>query len=159
MRVFFLSALFIFIWAELAVFISVAQAVGLFTALVLIFLTSALGFALIRHKGWNTLRQIQQKMVNGDDPSADMINVAATVMAGMLLILPGFISDLAGVLLLLPWVRQRLVKRFLPYLSFWPSGHRADDDHGHVYEGEYTRKTEQGLPDKQHGDRHNAPPR
>lgn len=86
---------------------------------------------------------MQQKMAAGESPAAEMIKSVSLIIAGLLLILPGFFTDFLGLLLLLPPVQKHLTMKLLPHLRFsrmpWWVQYRAGD----TFEGEYQRKDEQ----------------
>ena len=65
----------------------------------------AAGIIVIRISGWKALQRIQAAMARNELPARDMLNGLLLMLAGLLLILPGPITDTAGLLLLLPFVR------------------------------------------------------
>ncbi|HIH6826758.1 TPA: FxsA family protein, partial [Enterobacter hormaechei] len=87
---------------------------------------------------------MQQKMAAGESPAAEMIKSVSLIIAGLLLILPGFFTDFLGLLLLLPPVQKHLTMKLLPHLRFsrMPGGGFSTGP-GDTFEGEYQRKDEQ----------------
>lgn len=83
-------------------------------------------------------------MAAGESPAEEMIKSVSLIIAGLLLILPGFFTDFLGLLLLLPPVQKHLTMKLLPHLRFsrMPSG-GFSTGHGDTFEGEYQRKDEQ----------------
>lgn len=61
---------------------------------------------------------MQQKMAAGESPAAEMIKSVSLIIAGLLLVLPGFFTDFLGLLLLLPPVQKHLTMKLLPHLRF-----------------------------------------
>jgi UPF0716 protein FxsA len=107
-----LLAGFIFIpLAEIAVFIKVGGWLGLGPTLALIILTAVAGTWLLRHQGLAVLARAQQQMQQGVPPVAEVLEGCCLVLAGVLLLTPGFLTDAAGALLLLPPVRAMLYRR------------------------------------------------
>ena len=113
-----LMLVFLFVYIEISIFIKVAAVLGVALTLLLVVLTSCLGASLVRHQGMKTLMQMQQKMAMGESPAAEMVKSVSLVMAGFLLILPGFFTDFLGLLLILPPVQKHLTLKLLPYFSF-----------------------------------------
>lgn len=134
------------IYIEAVIFVHVASAIGVFMTLVLVVLTSSLGVSLVRNQGMRNLSLIQQKIQAGESPAAEMIKSVSLVLAGILLVLPGFFTDFLGLLLLLPPVQKLLVSRVLPFIRVYQprtnpfAGTSANQ--GNVYEGEFERRGE-----------------
>lgn len=114
---FFLLAIFIaWIMAELAAFSWVAGLLGTLDALVLVFLVSLLGAPLTKRVGLGAVGRIRQAQGEGKVPSAELADGALILAAGVLLVVPGFVSGAIGAALLLPplraGVRILLLRRF-----------------------------------------------
>lgn len=100
--------------AEVAGFVLVGQAAGLPATLLLVVLSSLLGALVLRHGGLAAVRRAQAALARGGDPRPALREGGFRVAAAALLIVPGFLSSLAGLLLLLPPVQGgvlRLVRR------------------------------------------------
>ena len=97
-------------FVEIAGFIIVGQAIGLFPTLGLILATAILGAILLRIQGFNVLQRLNGDMKDGGDPSRDLIHGAMIVMAGILLLIPGFVTDILGLLLFVPPIRNLVWK-------------------------------------------------
>jgi UPF0716 protein FxsA len=91
---------------EIATFIAVGRAIGVLATLGLIFLTSLAGIMLLRAQGLGLLERLRQGLRAGESPEAPMVHGAMIAMAGLLLIIPGFITDAIGFLLFVPAVRE-----------------------------------------------------
>lgn len=110
-----LFALFILVpLAELYVLIEVGKGIGGFSTIALCLLTAAIGGFLIRWQGMSTLIDAQKRMAHGEIPAEHGFHGMMIALAGILLFTPGFITDTAGFLLLLPPLRQWLINRLLP---------------------------------------------
>ncbi len=90
---------------ELAVIISVAASIGVFNTIGLLILVSLVGAWLARREGAGVLRRIQGALSRGEMPSNEVADGGLILLAGALMIAPGFISDALAILLLLPPTR------------------------------------------------------
>jgi len=93
---------------EFAAFAQVAAWVGTPLAILGLFLSAALGFAVLRGQSFSTARKVQTQLNQGQMPMRELFDNAAGALAGLLLIIPGYVTDLIGLLLLLPPVRALL---------------------------------------------------
>ncbi len=91
---------------------------GVLLTLILVIFTSVIGMSLVRNQGFKNFLLMQQKMAAGESPAAEMIKSVSLIIAGLLLILPGFFTDFLGLLLLLPPVQKHLTMKLLPHLRF-----------------------------------------
>jgi UPF0716 protein FxsA len=91
---------------EVVVFVAVAAIIGFWNAVLLTLVTSLIGAFLLRMAGQPRLRQFQSSVASGFAASGDFSGSGlSTVLAGFLLLLPGFLTDLIALLLLIPQVR------------------------------------------------------
>lgn len=97
---------------EIATFITVGQAVGLWPTLLGVVLMGLLGVAVIRVQGVALLMQIRATVERGQLPARQLADAMLIGVAGVLLVLPGFFSDVIGLTLLIPQVRT-LIYRWL----------------------------------------------
>lgn len=138
-------AFFLYVYIEISLFIQVAHIFGVFLTLVLVILTSVLGVSLVKNQGLKNFMLMQQKITAGESPAAEMIKSVSLIIAGILLILPGFFTDFLGLLLLLPPVQKHLTVKLMPHLRFsgMPGGFGGGNPHqGNTFDGEYQRKDE-----------------
>lgn len=102
--------------AELWVIVNVADGIGIGFTLVLLLAISTVGAAMVRAQGWGALRRIQDVIAKGSMPTTELVDGALIVLAGALLLTPGFITDGVGFALLIPpsraLVRKALAARF-----------------------------------------------
>lgn len=112
---FLLVLLFIIAYpaVEIAGFIYVGGHVGIIGTLLLLFLVSAAGIALMRSQGFGILARINAASSRGEIPGRDLGHGALILLAGLLLLLPGFLSDILAVLLLLPPVRSLILRHLM----------------------------------------------
>ena len=98
--------------AELYVLIQVGQVIGGLQTIALLVVVSLLGAALLRREGARTWRSFRTASLTGRVPAREVADGALVVLAGALLLTPGFVTDLVGLLLLVPPVRA-LARRAL----------------------------------------------
>jgi len=98
---------------ELYVLIEVGSGIGGITTIALCLLTAALGGLIIRIQGIQTLLSAQQHMAQGLAPAEQALHGICLAIAGVLLFLPGFITDSLGFLLLIPKVRALLMRKLI----------------------------------------------
>ena len=110
----FFFALFILLpLAELYLLIEVGSGIGGFSTIALCLLTAALGGMLVRHQGMRTFLQAKELMDRGQPPAEQMLHGIMIAISGVLLFIPGFITDLIGFLLLVPSVRNWLGQKLI----------------------------------------------
>jgi UPF0716 protein FxsA len=91
---------------ELSVLIRVGEVLGTWTTVGLVLFTAVLGVSLVRSQGLSTLMQVQQKLARGEAPGQEIVEGMMLAMAGVLLVIPGFVTDFIGLLLLTPLTRR-----------------------------------------------------
>jgi UPF0716 protein FxsA len=94
--------------AEIFVLILVGNAIGAVATLALVVLAGVLGVWILRRQGLASGRRFRAALEAGELPVAAAFDSACVFLAGILLIVPGFITDLVALVLLLPWVRALL---------------------------------------------------
>lgn len=110
----FVFALFILLpLAELYLLIEVGSGIGGLSTIALCLLTAALGGILVRHQGMRTFLQAKELMDQGQPPAEQMLHGIMIALSGILLFIPGFITDLIGFLLLIPMTRNWLGRRII----------------------------------------------
>jgi len=93
---------------ELAVFIQVASAFGVWNTLGVLVVISFIGFWIVRRQGMGLLRRAQLQISTGRVPGKEAVDGVLVLGAGILLLVPGFVTDALGILLLIPPVRAGL---------------------------------------------------
>jgi UPF0716 protein FxsA len=94
---------------EIALFIEVGGLIGLWPTLGLVVLGALAGVTLIRRQGLNALERLRRSVAEGGNPVGPIAHGALILVAGMLLLIPGFFTDTIGLLLLIPAVRARVI--------------------------------------------------
>ena len=97
---------------EIYLFIKIGSQIGAFNTISLIFVTAIIGIIYARYEGLNTLRSGFSQLVKNELPAYEIISGAAIAFAALLLIIPGFATDIIGFLLLFPLSRKFILKRF-----------------------------------------------
>lgn len=147
MRVFaFLFLLFPLI--ELAVLIKVGSVIGVFPTLLLLVVTALLGSFMLRIAGVATAWRARERLARGELPEQEMLEGLMIAVGGGLLLLPGFISDLFGLVCIIPFTRRLIIRRVLQRAARQAERQRAFSDdplarnqpRHNVIEGEYERR-------------------
>ena len=95
---------------EIAVLIQVGEVFGLWPTVGIVIASAWLGAKYVRQQGLATMQSVQNKMANGELPSTEIVTGLMLLIAGVLLVTPGFVTDIFGLLLLIPQVRAMLAK-------------------------------------------------
>lgn len=90
---------------ELMVIIQVGQSVGAWNTVILLVVDSLVGAWLVKHQGIGLLKKSQDRLRNGELPSDEIFSGVTVLFAGALMLTPGFLTDLVGLLLLVPPIR------------------------------------------------------
>ncbi|EOY5052109.1 FxsA family protein [Serratia marcescens] len=140
-----LLLIFLLAYIEISLFIKVAAVLGVAVTLLLVVFSSCVGISLVRNQGMKTFVQMQQKLAAGESPAAEMVKSVSLVLAGFLLLIPGFFTDFLGLLLLLPPVQKSLTLKLMPHLSVYrPGGWTGGDAaNGNTFDGEFQRKDDE----------------
>lgn len=97
---------------ELVILVKLGQVVGLWPTLALVLGTGVLGASLARREGLRTWMAVQRELAAGRMPGSQLLDALAVLVGGAFLLTPGLLTDVAGLLLLLPptrrWVRGRV---------------------------------------------------
>jgi|TARA_B100001248_G_C27265101_1_gene400304 UPF0716 protein FxsA len=103
---------------EIYLFIKIGSQIGAFNTVLLILTTAIIGVAYARYEGFNTLRSGINQLVKNEVPMYEIISGATLAFAALLLILPGFATDLIGILLIVPFTRKVILSRFIKKQDF-----------------------------------------
>ena len=119
---------------EIYLFIKIGSQIGAFTTISLIFITAIIGVYYARYEGLNTIRSGVSQLYKNQIPLFELMSGAALAIAALLLILPGFATDLLGFLIIFPFTRRIIFKLFATNKK--NEVHIKDD----LIEGEYEDK-------------------
>ncbi len=96
---------------EIYLFIKIGSQIGAFSTIFLVFFTAVVGVYYARYEGINTLRSGMTQIIKNQIPAHELISGAAIAFAAVLLIIPGFATDLVGFLLVIPITRKLILGR------------------------------------------------
>ena len=98
---------------EIYLFIKIGSQIGAFNTVLLILSTAVLGVAYARYEGFNTLKSGIGQLIKNQLPVYELISGATLAFAAFLLIFPGFATDFMGLLLIIPYSRKVILKKFV----------------------------------------------
>ncbi|WP_166424471.1 FxsA family protein [Paraglaciecola sp. 20A4] len=138
---------------EISLLISVGEQIGGWNTVAIVIATALIGSYIVRQQGLTTLINAQQKMQQGVAPGQEVAEGLLLVIAGVMLVTPGFITDIIGFLFCLPMTRPLIAKGLLAKLSMQVvgqtqggfSGQQGSANrsaNGDIIEGEFERKDE-----------------
>ena len=99
---------------EIYLFIKVGSQIGALNTILLIIVTAVVGLWYARYEGFNTLRSGMSQLLKNEMPLYEIISGAAIAFAALLLILPGFATDIIGILLVFPLTRKLILSKYSP---------------------------------------------
>ena len=102
---------------EIALFIKIGALVGLWPTIIIVILTAIIGTRLVKSQGLNAIKNVQNSMIVGQNITNSLINGALVLIAGVLLLTPGFFTDVIGITLLIPHTRALWVKYGSSYVK------------------------------------------
>ena len=97
---------------EIYLFIKVGSEIGALNTILLILMTAVVGIWYARYEGFNTLRSGMSQLVKNELPLYEIVSGAAIAFAALLLILPGFATDIIGILLVFPVTRKIILSKY-----------------------------------------------
>jgi UPF0716 protein FxsA len=110
---------------EIALFIEIGSEIGVLSTVIVVIFTALLGSYLLRAQGLATFQRARTDMQSGSLPATQVVHGLFLVIAGALLLTPGFLTDAVGFLLFVPSIRLALGRKVLAYITA----------HGEVYVG------------------------
>ena len=120
---------------EIYLFIKVGSQIGALNTVLLIATTAVVGIWYARYEGFNTLRSGMSQLIKNELPLYEIVSGAAIAFAAVLLILPGFATDVVGILLIFPITRKIILRKYSS--NFRKSKNLKEDRY---IEGEYEDK-------------------
>ncbi|MBR0572816.1 MULTISPECIES: FxsA family protein [Pasteurellaceae] len=113
----FFLIFFLYIYCEISLLVAIGSNTSVLFLILLMIFISAAGLWLIRLRGLATLFSIRQQLAQGKIPQDAVISSVQYAIAGILLVIPGFLSDILAILLLLPFTRTIITTYLLNYFS------------------------------------------
>ena len=102
---------------EIYLFIKIGAHIGAFNTILLIFITAIIGIFYARYECLNTLQSGFSQMIKNELPTYEIISGSAIAIAALLLIIPGFATDFLGFLIIFPFTRKLVFKKFTKNLK------------------------------------------
>ena len=102
---------------EIYLFIKIGGQIGALTTILLIFSTAILGIYYAKYEGLNTLKSGFSQLSRNETPAYEVVSGAAIAFAALLLIIPGFATDILGFLLIFPTTRKIILNKFFKKFS------------------------------------------
>jgi len=96
---------------EIYLFIKIGSQIGAFNTISLIIITAVIGLYYAKYEGLNTLRSAVSQLVKNEIPINEIMSGAALAFAALLMILPGFLTDVIGLIIIFPWTRKIFLKK------------------------------------------------
>ncbi|MGV6858590.1 MAG: FxsA family protein [bacterium] len=137
---------------EIYFLIKVGSVIGAFPTLLIVIGTAILGSWLLRQQGMATMMRYQKSILQGKLPAQEMIEGVALVIGGILLLTPGFVTDIIGFLCLVPVTRQGIVRWVMSKVKFqsmgggmgrgfggFQQGGRPGGEDGRTFDAEFER--------------------
>ena len=119
---------------EIYLLIKVGSQIGALNTIMLILFTAIVGIWYARYEGFNTLRSGMSELVKNELPLYEIVSGAAIAFAALLLILPGFATDIIGILLIFPVTRKIILSKYSKKHS---TKNNNSDNKKNYIEGEY----------------------
>ena len=123
---------------EIAILIKIGKVIGAGYTIALVIGTAILGAALLRTQGISTLAKVQTNINRGQLPATELIEGLILLISGVLLLTPGFFTDMLGFLALVPILRQRLAQTFfVNFIQNRINIKQTNKHTGNIIEGEH----------------------
>ncbi|MBK1723554.1 exlusion protein FxsA [Thiocystis violacea] len=124
---------------EIYFLIEVGSEIGALPTIALSILTAVIGTWLVRLQGFGVLMRVRRMMDQGEVPALEVLDGALILVAGLFLLLPGFLTDIVGFLLLVPPLRRWVVGRYVQVAPAHRTPTRGEGQGPRVIEGDYRR--------------------
>lgn len=130
---------------ELYLFFKVAEWIGFLPMIMLAVATSMLGVAMLRMQGLALQHQLNLALTRGEFPAAALAEAGGGWISAVLLIIPGFFTDVLGLLCLIPALRRLVIRQLLSRAAPSDRGGPPPPRHGpRTIEGDFTREDDNG---------------
>ncbi|MBW1771575.1 MAG: membrane protein FxsA [Deltaproteobacteria bacterium] len=111
---------------ELYILIEVGSYLGALNTIMVVIVTGFVGAYLARLQGFQTMNRVRESLNRGEMPTEGLIDALLILLAGIVLLTPGFLTDIAGLLILLPQTRNRFKGWLIRKLENWINKNRVD---------------------------------
>ena len=102
--------------AEIAIFVQVGSRIGVGLTLLLVAASAVVGIWLVRRQGFAAATRVQAMLTRGESPALGMLEGLALLAAGVLLVLPGFLTDILAFVLLIPPIRRGFIRLYMRHI-------------------------------------------
>ncbi|WP_150540214.1 FxsA family protein [Actinobacillus vicugnae] len=143
-----LFGIFLYIYCEISLLVSIGSHIGILPLMLLLIGISVLGLWFVKLRGLYAIYSVRSELSQGKIPTQAVISSLLFILAGIFLIIPGFLSDIIAILLMLP-VTRHIVERYL--LKFFKTKVRVNQfasgqfsqQNSNTFEAEFERKQDQ----------------
>ena len=111
---------------EIYLLIKIGSHIGAFNTVIIVILTGFLGALLARYQGLQTLLRVRESLHRGEIPASEMLDALLILLAGIVLLTPGFLTDIAGLILLIPRARSLFKIRIRRKFGQWIDQNRVN---------------------------------
>ena len=118
---------------EIFVLMQVGAVLGVWPTIGMVIFTAWLGAKYVRQQGISTLNSVQTKMAQGQMPSDEIVTALMLLVAGVLLVTPGFVTDFLGLSLLIPAVRHTIASSVMSHISSNNTSQQGFQFHSHSH--------------------------
>jgi UPF0716 protein FxsA len=118
---------------EIFVLMQVGAILGVWPTIAMVIFTAWLGAKYVRQQGISTLNSVQKKMAEGQMPSDEIVTALMLLVAGVLLVTPGFVTDFLGLSLLIPAVRHTIAGSVMSHISSNNTSEQGFQFHSHSH--------------------------
>tara|TARA_B100001175_G_scaffold308477_1_gene308945 strand:- start:889 stop:1311 length:423 start_codon:yes stop_codon:yes gene_type:complete len=125
---------------EIYLLIKIGSQIGAITTIVLIFSTAMIGIYYAKYEGLNTLKSGFAQLNKNETPTYEVISGAAIAFGALLLIIPGFATDVFGFLIIFPLSRKFIFKKFIQKFSYKEKNNFIDGEFEDIEEDDNDRK-------------------
>ena len=111
---------------EIYLLIKIGSYLGAFNTVAIVILTAFLGALLARYQGFQTMLRVRESLERGEMPAEELLDALLILLAGIVLLTPGFLTDLAGLMILIPKTRLMFKRWLRKKFDAWSSQKRID---------------------------------
>ncbi|MGD9033288.1 MAG: FxsA family protein [Desulfobacteraceae bacterium] len=111
---------------EIYLLIKMGSYLGAFNTVAIVILTAFLGALLARYQGFQTMLRVRESLERGEMPAEELLDALLILLAGIVLLTPGFLTDLAGLMILIPKTRLMFKRWLRKKFDAWSSQKRID---------------------------------
>ncbi|MEE9611247.1 MAG: FxsA family protein [Desulfatiglandales bacterium] len=111
---------------EIYLLVKIGSHLGAFNTVMIVILTGFLGALLARFQGLQTMLKVREALNRGEMPAEELLDALLIFMAGVVLLTPGFLTDMAGLMILIPQTRLRFKRWLRKKIDEWIQVNRID---------------------------------